>query len=140
MANVGSPALANDMNVFYNRLNTVRKNHSLASVNKSFVSNTPTLSSQMISLKSDLEDTTKSSKYIVDKTFDLNEIGIGNPTKYQTFSAIDSALDYLESACVHDASYNGSYRSNEGDRSDRDSHWAGDVNHGDIDRNYGDVD
>ena len=139
MASIGSQTTASEMNVFYNRLNAVRKNHSLASLNKTFTPNTPTLSSQMTSLKSDLDNTASSSKYIVTKTFDLKEIGIGNPTKYQTYSAIGSALEYLEAACVHDSAYY-SRKSNNSDDSDRGSNYAGDVNKGDIDRNYGDVD
>ena len=61
MASIGSQTTASEMNVFYNRLNAVRKNHSLASLNKTFTPNTPTLSSQMTSLKSDLDNTASSS-------------------------------------------------------------------------------
>ena len=137
MANIGSPPLASEMNVFYNRLNTIRKNHALATLtNKEIKSNTPTKSSQMTTLKSDLETTATMSKYITDRTFDLKEIGIDKPTKYQSYSAVSSALEYMESVCVHDGS-DYSHRSNNSDDSDRGSNWAGDVNKGDIDRSHG---
>ena len=92
----------------------------------------------MVTLKSNLENTANSSQYIPDKTFDLHEIGVGSPTKYQSFSAINEALNYMESVCVHNSS-DYSRHSDYGDDSDR-AHDAGDVNKGDVDRNYGDVD
>ena len=95
MANVGSLTLSSDMNLFCNRLATIRKNHGLAAISQTFVANVPTQSSQMVTLKSNLENTANSSQYIPDKTFDLNEIGVGFPTKYQTFSAINEAGKYM---------------------------------------------
>lgn len=138
MASIGSLTLSSDMNLFCNRLATIRKNHGLAAISQTFVANVPTQSSQMVTLKSNLENTANSSQYIPDKTFDLHEIGVGSPTKYQSFSAINEALNYMESVCVHNSS-DYSRHSDYGDDSDR-AHDAGDVNKGDVDRNYGDVD
>lgn len=114
MAQIGGLTLSSEMNTFYSRLNTIRKNHSLNILSNKFVQYTPTLSNEMTTLKTNLDNTASSSRYIPTRTFDLKEIGIGDPTKYETFAAITSALDYMESVCVHD----NDDRSDYSDRSD----------------------
>lgn len=117
MAQVGGLTLSNEMNTFYSRLNTIRKNHSLSTFSKTFIINSPTLSSEMTTLKSNLDNTASSSRYITTRTFDLKEIGIGKPNRYETFTAVQSALEYMEKVCVHNNDDSSDYN-NDGDDGD----------------------
>ena len=114
MANIGSNTLASDMTSLYKRLNTVRQNHSLSTLSRTFSANTPTFSEQMTILESDLNETAKSSKYLTTTTYDLTEIGIGDPTQYQSYTVANSTLSTFEDACIHNSD-----RSTDSDDSDK---------------------
>ncbi len=119
MANIANPTFADEMNTFYTRLNTIRKNHSLPVLQNQFTKSKATQSSEMTALKKNLDSTATDSSYITNKSFDLGEIGLGKPTKYQTFVAVEQGLTYLSGFCVHDSSDNSSdYSHNRSDDSD----------------------
>ena len=103
MAKVGGQTIASEITALYTRLNAVRKNHSLATINRTFKANTPTLSSQMSTLKTDLDSTAKDSKWITTKTYNLGEIGIGKPNKLATYTAANTAITDFEKVCAHNS-------------------------------------
>ena len=101
MAQVGDLTLASEITSLYTRLNAARKNHHLRTLSRTISKDTPTASNQMTVLESDLNATAKDSIYIKTKTYDLGEIGIGDPTKYIAVSTASSAIKAFEDTCVH---------------------------------------
>lgn len=105
MAQVGSKTLASEINSFYSRLNNARKNFSLATLDRNINVNSPTYSSTMTTLKNDLESTASSTKYLTTQTYDLGSIGIGDPTKLDSYSKIDNIITTFINTCAHDSQH-----------------------------------
>lgn len=124
MASKGSKVIASEINALYTRLNVVRKNHSLATLSRSIATQTPTYSSQMTTLKSDLDSTASSSKFITTKSYDLGEIGVGKPISSKAYAVADSAISSFETVCVHNSvqSHDGSDDSQHGAVGDYSKH------------------
>ena len=116
MAQIGSNIKAEEINVFYSRLNAVRKNHALSTLSRSVVPNAPTKSSTMKTLENDLTNTANSSKYIPSKTYDLKSINVGDPTKYEIFSTVNTSITEMENVCAHDSHC--AHKSHDGDNYD----------------------
>lgn len=130
-----SVMMVSEMNTLYTRLNTVRKQHGLTELTRSFVANTPTASSGIAQFNTDLNNTSKESKYISTTTYDLGDFSVGAPCKRIIYTNIGTTVDKFESACIYDSN-----RSNYGDDSPDWSHSDGNYGDRGSDKNYGTVD
>ena len=126
--------LVSEMNTLYSRLNTVRKQHGLSTLSRSFIANDPTASSDISQFNADLNNTSKDSKYITTAAYNLGDYSVGAPCKRITYNNIVTTIGQFESTCIYDSN-----RSNYGDDSDLGHSYS---NYGDrgSDKNYGTVD
>lgn len=118
--------LASDIKNYYTRLNAIRTNHGLGTVSAPTVTGTTEYSSSMMkTLKSNLENTANTSRWIPDvSSYDIGPIEVGDLVRKITDLNIQTILTNMEGICPYDAAYypnhNGGYRNH--DSSDKNNY------------------
>lgn len=103
---------ASDINTYYTRLNAIRTKHGLGSVTEPGVTGKTEYSSKLMkTIKSDLENTANTSRWIPDvESYDIGQIEVGDLVRKITDLNINTILNNMEGICAYDAAYYPSHR------------------------------